>query len=48
MNIRTTIRRLELLLDSIELKESDETSYNELEFILKELKDLSKKSVDIV
>jgi len=35
-----TKRRLELLLEHIELSENDQTSYNELEFIVNEIKQL--------
>ena len=41
-DLSKTIRRVELILDNIEIKEEDETSYNELEFILQELNSLKE------
>ena len=43
--LKITIRRLELLLESIEIKETDETSYNELEKILSELNTLNSSGL---
>ena len=41
-NIVLTIRRLEILLGTIEISECDETSYTELELIYSELKYLKE------
>lgn len=41
--VAVTLRRVEMLMDQIEISEEDGTSYNELELIFSELKKLDQK-----